>query len=210
MNNQLLFPGARRASRITTVQALRAANDERRLKLGVEIELSGGSLIGMPGWCHDAFTAIAKDESAMDAIRVDVGYRGMNINIHATDKSAKTGRLLNSMLSKFSILRKGKTDEPDIVLAFTAIVPMTAEAWAWAGEMIGRTTFFGFENTQQVLIGEDAEEQEDDEDDEDQMDLVDEARKKDLDPKEDAKWAKAHKPLKAKKGIGPGLGKRVN
>jgi len=124
-------------------------DEEKRVKLSLRIPLSGQSLLGMPDWLGDAHDAVAR---TVTSATLDVSYKGMNINIFATDQSPERElQIAAAALGKFNVARSGSGENPDVDLHFVAIAPFNTRFWKWAGDMTGYHFFAKFEAAQREL-----------------------------------------------------------
>jgi hypothetical protein len=193
--DQSFFPQTvRRELKLRSATSLVGKNEERRIKFALTMPLTGGSLVGMPGWLGEAHDAVAK---SINTATVDVSFKGMNIEVFATNQSDRQLIMHNCQLMKFAVMRSGESENPDVDMVFNAYAPFSTEAWKWAGDLSGYHFFARFEQTQ-TSLDDAADEEEEDDDDDSQMSLkgpdsdeFEEERREALQPEHDAEFASA-------------------
>jgi len=201
MENTFFPQTVRRELKLRSAASLVGKNEERRIKLALTMPLTGHALVGMPGWLGEAHDAVAK---SINTATVDVSFKGMNIEVFATDQSDRQLIMHNCQLMKFAVVRSGESENPDVNLLFNAYAPFSTDAWKWAGDISGYHFFARFEQTQTSLDDATEEPEEEDEvgvspdEDDSQMSLqgpdsdeFEEERREAIKPEHDAEFASA-------------------
>ena len=140
MEATTFFPGAVRRVVLGPPSMLLGANKSRRIRIAVKMPLSGNSLLGMPDWLGEAYTAVAKhfphvDPGLKELIDISVSFSDTAPNQALFENpSAKAP---SSELRGFEVLRVGESENPEVELQFTLYCSFSRQFWTWAGEKAG-------------------------------------------------------------------------
>lgn len=119
----------------------------RRICIPIRMPLSGESVIGMPDWLGEAYTAVSKFASEMTPEVEQIA------DIVLAFDSAKpadglfelpAAKVPQAELRSFNVQRAGDAEDPDVELAFKAYMPYARDFWAWIGEMAGKEVYMAF------------------------------------------------------------------
>lgn len=119
----------------------------RRICIPIRMPLTGESVIGMPSWLGDAYTAVSKFASDMTPEVEQIA----DITLAFDNQKPKdalfempAAKVPQAELRAFNVTRAGDSEEPDVELAFKAYTPYARDFWAWLGEMAGKEVFMAF------------------------------------------------------------------
>ncbi len=109
--------------------------------------LTGEALVGMPNWLGDAFTAVSKNftevEPQVQQI-ADLSIAFTNEKPSGELFKAPAAKSPGAELRRFTVLRTGDGENPDVELHFTAYCPFSRDFWKWLGEMAGEDVHMAF------------------------------------------------------------------
>jgi|GEM_PF-2866979 len=145
------FPGANRR---VILGSPTLQTTSRRVCLPIRMPLTGESVVGMPDWLGEAYTAVSKFAREMSPEIEQVADLTLAF---VNEKSSKTtGELFEHPSAKapscelkaFKVERVGDPNEdPEVELHFKAYIPFSRDIWRWVGEMGGKEVFMAFPST---------------------------------------------------------------
>ena len=150
METTSFFAGTTRPVTLGSPTLLIAKGGTRRLRLPIKLPLGTGSVVGMPDWLSDAFTAVSQNftEVQPQVQQIpDVSLAFRNTEPSPELFAVPDARLANAELRKFTVLRTGESDDPDVELHVTIYAPFARDFWRWIGEMAGQEVHVHFPST---------------------------------------------------------------
>jgi hypothetical protein len=119
----------------------------RRICVPIRMPLSGESLIGMPDWLGEAYTAVSRFASEMtpeiEQI-ADITLAFANSKPADALFEVPAAKVPQAELRAFNVERTGDAEEPEVELKFKAYTPFMRDFWSWLGEMAGKEAYMAF------------------------------------------------------------------
>jgi len=147
MQSAKFFPGANR--RVTIGSPTKQCSSGR-IVFPVSMPLTGESVVSMPEWVGNAYTAVSQSFTEVNPEVQEVSEISLAFSNDApTDElfAPPSAMLPCASLKGFKIVRAGEAEEPEVELHFKAYGPFAREFWAWIGEMAGHEVYMAFPAT---------------------------------------------------------------
>jgi hypothetical protein len=104
--------------------------------------LSGEAMMGMPDWLGEAYTAVAQRFTELKpeiSSISDIAIHFSNLGNEPDGElfASSEIKVPGAELKKFSVVRIGDADEPDVALKMTGYASFSRALWQWLGELAG-------------------------------------------------------------------------
>ena len=104
--------------------------------------LTAESLPGLPDWLINAYALVAKTYQNLTPSVLQITDLTMAFFAEKDSKNQElfenpSALVRQAEIRKFSVLRAGKPETPEVELHFKAYIPFSRKFWAWLGEKVG-------------------------------------------------------------------------
>ena len=127
---------------IGNVSGLCNTAGEKRIKVPVQMTLSGRSNAGSPEWLDAAYIHASKFHQKVDP---EVEFQGYEVRFDSEnlfgDKAVGSTKC---RMRSFTVLETGDSEKPDVSCFFVIYMPWSGKLWKWLGEYIGEDVWARF------------------------------------------------------------------
>jgi hypothetical protein len=136
------FEGKRRQCRLADYHTLKDEKDHLRLKLMVEMPLTGQPQHGIHDQFAEPFLIMVKKNSACNQSKVNALIDSAEVGIFTTGdiKNAVT-RTNGASLQDFQLVAKGHEEKRSVALHFTTYIPFTEPLKQWVLDLLHKDFF---------------------------------------------------------------------
>src|SRR5271170_7975145 len=127
-------PTVKREMTLKGCNLLISAAGETRIKITLQMPLSGRSLVGAPGWLGDALTYVSKTR---DTANLKDEFASVNLAFCLDDLFNTQIKAPGARLKSFVVKPTGSSENPDVDLFFVAYCSFSHDLWNWCGEKRG-------------------------------------------------------------------------
>ena len=125
----------------------KAPTKQKRIKIKVQMMLSGQKTTGMPEWMEHAFEFVAKNH---DPVTPQIDLRGFDLEFSADNLfGPKTVKTTKAQLRGFFVQEVGEAENADVVLQFLVYAPFSGRLHSWIGQMAGEEIWMKFEQMEE-------------------------------------------------------------
>lgn len=159
------FGTNRRELRLNDFHVLMTRGEEKRIKLAIEMPISGKASVAMPSWIANPWVEMEKADSLTARSNIEVMLEGMTLEVFSTEKNKrKTFAATGAMLTGFHLVTTGEGEKKQTSLKFVIYVPGNVQVRDWAWDHLHATFYAAFEysQTEMDFDGEDDEDEDDD------------------------------------------------
>jgi hypothetical protein len=115
---------------------------DKRIKLKVQMPLSGQKMLGYPEWLINAYDFVSNNH---DTVTPELQFRGFDLEFSSANLFGKeTVKAPKSQMKSFEITEVGDSENPEIVLNFLVYAPFSTALWEWFGQMYGEEVWCKF------------------------------------------------------------------
>jgi hypothetical protein len=113
----------------------KAPTKDKRIKLKVQMPLSGQKMVGMPEWMINAYDFVSNNH---DTVTPELQFRGFDLEFSSQNLfGANAIKAPKAQMKSFEITEAGDSENPEIVLNFLVYAPFSTKLWEWLGQMYG-------------------------------------------------------------------------
>lgn len=153
----------------------KAPTKSKRIKIRIQMLISGQKMTGVPEWLVNAYDFVAKNH---DTVTPDVKFNGFDINFSTQQLFGEQSvNAVKCQMKSFVVSEIGDSENPDVALSFLVYSSFSTGLWNWLGQMGGEEVWAKFVQTEEAesesleLVSESNQDADDDpsEDDGDEL-----------------------------------------